>query len=39
MDTYLLAKFFHLLALIVAAGVTAVTKLAAGRRDRARTVG
>ncbi|HKP15367.1 MAG TPA: hypothetical protein VJT85_04855 [Gemmatimonadaceae bacterium] len=39
MDTYLLAKFLHLLALLVAAGVTAVTKLAAGRRARARTVG
>ena len=39
MDTYLLAKFFHLVALLVAAGITAVTKLAAGRRARARTVG
>ena len=39
MDTYLLAKFLHLVALIVAAGVTAVTKLAADRRIRARTVG
>ena len=39
MDTYLLAKFLHLFALIVAAGVTAVTKLAADRRIRARTAG
>lgn len=39
MDLYHLALFLHLLALIVAAGVTAVTKLAVGRRIRARTVG
>jgi hypothetical protein len=39
MDLYHLAKYVHLLALIVAAGVTAVTKLAVGRRARARTVG
>jgi len=39
MDFYPLAKYVHLLALFVAAGVTAVTKLAAGRRMRARTVG
>ena len=39
MDLYHVAKFLHLLALLVAAGVTAVTKLAAGRRARARTVG
>jgi hypothetical protein len=39
MDPYHLAKFLHLLALLVAAGITAVTKLAAGRRARARTVG
>ena len=39
MNPYLLAKFLHLLALLVAAGVTAVTKLADGRRARARTVG
>jgi hypothetical protein len=36
---YPLAKYVHLFALFVAAGVTAVTKLAAGRRMRARTVG
>ena len=36
---YPLAKYAHLFALFVAAGVTAVTKLAAGRRMRARTVG
>ena len=39
MDLYPLAKYVHLVALFVAAGVTAVTKLAAGRRIRARTVG
>ena len=39
MELYALAKYIHLLALIVAAGVTAVTKLAVGRRARARTVG
>ena len=39
MDLYHVAKFLHLLALLVAAGITAVTKLAAGRRARARTVG
>lgn len=39
MQIYLLAKFLHLLALLVAAGATAVSKLAAGRRARARTVG
>ncbi|PYP77223.1 MAG: hypothetical protein DMD35_15870 [Gemmatimonadetes bacterium] len=39
MDLYPLAKYAHLVALFVAAGVTAVTKLAAGRRMRARTVG
>ena len=39
MDLYPVAKYVHLLALFVAAGVTAVTKLAAGRRMRARTVG
>src|SRR4051812_49817775 len=39
MDLYPLAKYVHLVALFVAAGVTAVTKLAAGRRMRARTVG
>jgi hypothetical protein len=39
MDLYAISKFVHLLALIVAAGVTAVTKLAVGRRIRARTAG
>jgi hypothetical protein len=39
MELYALAKFVHLLALIVAAGVTAVTKIAVTRRARARTVG
>jgi hypothetical protein len=39
MGIYRLALFLHILAVIVAAGVTAVTKLAAGRRMRARTVG
>lgn len=39
MDLYPVAKYVHLVALFVAAGVTAVTKLAAGRRMRARTVG
>jgi hypothetical protein len=38
MDRYHVALFIHLLALIVAAGATTVTKLAVGRRDRARTV-
>lgn len=39
MDSYRIALFLHLLALVVAAGASAVTKLAAGRRARARTVG
>ena len=39
MAAYHLALFIHILAVIVAAGVTAVTKLAVGRRIRARTVG
>jgi hypothetical protein len=39
MDTYHSALFVHLVTLIVAASVTAVTKLAAARRVRARTVG
>jgi len=37
MDRYHIALFLHLVALIVAASATAVTKLAAGRRARART--
>ena len=39
MDSYHFALFIHLVTLIVAAGVTAITKLAAARRVRARTVG
>src|SRR5690242_431113 len=39
MDSYHIALFVHLVTLIVAAGVTAVTKLAAARAARARTVG
>jgi len=39
MDLYHIALFLHLVALVVAAGATAVTKLAAARRARARTVG
>jgi hypothetical protein len=39
MDLYPVAKYVHLVALFVAAGVTAVTKLAVGRRIRARTIG
>jgi hypothetical protein len=39
MDRYHIALFVHLFALMLAAGATAITKLAAGRRARARTVG
>src|SRR5690349_4917005 len=39
MAAYRLALFLHLLALMLATGATAVTKLAVGRRMRARTVG
>ena len=39
MDRYHIALFIHLLALVIAAGATAVTKLAVGRRARAYTVG
>lgn len=39
MDRYHVALFIHLVALIAAAGATAITKLAAGRRARSRTVG
>lgn len=39
MDSYHIALFVHLVTLIVAASVTAVTKLAAARSMRARTVG
>jgi len=38
MDTYRIALFLHVLTLVVAASSGAVTKLAAGRRVRARTV-
>src|SRR5690349_17403164 len=39
MTVYRIALFLHILALILAAGATAITKLAVGRRIRARTVG
>ena len=39
MDSYHIALFVHLVTLVVAASVTAVTKLAAARRARARTIG
>ena len=39
MDSYHIALFFHVLALIVAAGATAIIKLSLVRRTRARTVG
>src|ERR1700743_3430937 len=39
MDLYHIALFLHIVALVVASGATALTKLAAGRRARARTVG
>jgi hypothetical protein len=39
MDRYHIALFIHIVTLIVAASATAVTKLAVGRRARARTVG
>lgn len=39
MDRYHIALFIHIVTLIVAAAATAVTKLAVGRRARARTVG
>lgn len=38
MDTYHVALFLHIVTLVVAASATAVTKLAVGRRIRARTV-
>jgi len=38
MDAYHIALFVHIITLIVAASVTAVTKLAETRRSRARTV-
>ena len=39
MDRYHIALFVHILAFVVASGASAVTKLAAGRRAQARTVG
>src|SRR5262245_47286762 len=39
MDRYHIALFIHLLALMLAAGATATTKLAGGRIARAKTVG
>src|SRR5215831_16638484 len=38
MDVYHVVLFIHIVTLLVAAGVTAVVKLAIGRRARARTV-
>jgi len=38
-DLYHIVLFLHIVTLLVAAGVTAVVKLAIGRRARARTVG
>lgn len=38
MDTYRVALFLHVVTLIIAASATAVTKLAVGRRIRARSV-
>ena len=39
MDRYHIALFVHIIAVMVAAGATAVSKLAVGRRARAKTVG
>lgn len=39
MDLYHITLFVHVLTLVVAASVTAITKLAVARRMRARTVG
>ena len=39
MDLYHVALYLHIVTLVVASAVTAVTKLAVGRRARARTVG
>ena len=38
MDAYHVALFLHIVTMIIAAGATAVTNLAVGRRARARTV-
>jgi hypothetical protein len=39
LDRYHIALFIHVVTLMVAAGATAMTKFAATRRERARTVG
>lgn len=39
MDIYHITLFLHIVTLMVAASATAITKLAVGRRARARTVG
>jgi len=39
MDLYHIVLYLHIVTLLVAAGATAVVKLAVGRRARARTVG
>jgi Predicted integral membrane protein (DUF2269) len=39
MDRYHVVLFVHIIAFVVASGASAVMKLAAGRRGRARTVG
>jgi hypothetical protein len=39
MDLYHIALYLHIVAVIVASAATAVTKLAAARRSRARTIG
>lgn len=39
MDLYHIALFLHIVTLLVATVATAITKLAAGRREQARTVG
>jgi hypothetical protein len=39
MDLYHIVLYLHIVTLLVAAGATAVVKLAVGRRGRARTVG
>lgn len=39
MNLFHIALFLHIIALVVAGGVAAITKLAASRRARARTVG
>lgn len=38
MDLYHISLFIHIVTLVVAGGATAVTKLAASRREKARTV-